>query len=323
MESKNGIFLHFRAMTSSFLISLLVIFCVSALGGLIPMVVRMTHRRMQIALSLVSGVLVGISIFDLWPHSMGGFLASGLDVHASMQHVAWWTIGGFLSLFLLERFVCFHHHEVAGESCGHEHNTRWGGAMAGLCIHALLAGLALGAASHSTAALLGITIAIALHKPFDSLTLGTLLTADGRSVPLRHGVNLAYAFVTPIGALLGLWLGEMSGGATAGALAFATGMLFCIALSDLLPELQFHRHDRVVLTLALMAGLAISWSVTSLVDHEHHEQHEQHEDHEDHADEAVGHDEEHSSLISPGMGLGHGAMFVLADPDILCSLKNT
>lgn len=41
---------------------------------------------------------------------------------------------------------------------------------------------------------------------------------------------------------------------TAVALSFSAGTFLCIALSDLLPELQFHSHDRFKLSVALLAG---------------------------------------------------------------------
>jgi zinc and cadmium transporter len=44
---------------------------------------------------------------------------------------------------------------------------------------------------------------------------------------------------------------------TAGALAFSAGTFLCIALSDLLPELQFHSHDRFKLSAALLGGFAL------------------------------------------------------------------
>ncbi len=44
---------------------------------------------------------------------------------------------------------------------------------------------------------------------------------------------------------------------TSGALAFSAGTFLCIALSDLLPELQFHSHDRLKLSIALLAGFAL------------------------------------------------------------------
>jgi hypothetical protein len=44
------------------------------------------------------------------------------------------------------------------------------------------------------------------------------------------------------------------------ALAFSAGTFLCISLSDLLPELQFHHHDRVNLSAALLLGLAVAWA---------------------------------------------------------------
>jgi zinc and cadmium transporter len=42
------------------------------------------------------------------------------------------------------------------------------------------------------------------------------------------------------------------------ALAFCAGSFLCIASADLLPELQFHSHDRFKLSAALIAGLAVA-----------------------------------------------------------------
>ena len=49
-----------------------------------------------------------------------------------------------------------------------------------------------------------------------------------------------------------------------GALAFCAGTFLCIACADLLPELQFHSHDRLKLSLALTAGLGVASSSASL-----------------------------------------------------------
>ena len=46
------------------------------------------------------------------------------------------------------------------------------------------------------------------------------------------------------------------------ALAFSAGTFLCISLSDVLPELQFHRHDRFKLSLALLLGIALSWGIS-------------------------------------------------------------
>ena len=93
------------------------------------------------------------------------------------------------------------------------------------------------------------------------------LEAGGRPYRVRllgahHAVNALFALVVPIGAAM-LWLGVSQNGAEIlpYALAFSAGTFICIATSDLLPELQFHRHDRVGLSAALLVGLALAASI--------------------------------------------------------------
>ena len=45
------------------------------------------------------------------------------------------------------------------------------------------------------------------------------------------------------------------------ALAFSAGVFISIALSDLLPEVQFHSHDRLKLSAALLAGALVAWGI--------------------------------------------------------------
>ena len=46
--------------------------------------------------------------------------------------------------------------------------------------------------------------------------------------------------------------------------ARAAGAFLCIAAADLLPEVPFHSHDRVLLTTALAVGLAVAWGITAI-----------------------------------------------------------
>jgi zinc and cadmium transporter len=104
------------------------------------------------------------------------------------------------------------------------------------------------------------------------MTLGTLLVMGGRSVAMRHIVNVLFALLIPVGALAfhaGLVgaASDPADGMDSGAsllslaLAFSAGTFLCIAMSDLLPELQFHQHDRLKLSAALVLGLTIAWGV--------------------------------------------------------------
>jgi zinc and cadmium transporter len=55
------------------------------------------------------------------------------------------------------------------------------------------------------------------------------------------------------------------------ALAFSAGTFLLIALSDLLPEVQFHRHDRVPLVLALLIGIVLMGGIAMLEPQKHEE----------------------------------------------------
>ena len=303
-------------------------------GGALATVLKLGHRRLQISLSLVSGVMLGVGLLHLLPHAVmlalepalegnasAGENAHGL-MHSKLDGVMLAVLVGFALMFLLERLFHYHQHEPLADShehdacCdGHHHspkvqngrakssqdapvrNLSWIGAAIGMSLHSLLEGVALAAAvlagSHgeSTGAIagLGTFLVIVLHKPFDSMTVLTLARASGRPKSHAHLINILFSLVVPVGAIA-FMLGAQGHESTVlpYALAFAAGTFICIASSDLLPELQFHRHDRVALSVALLCGLAISIAIARVESHyaqsaHSHELHESHESHEGHA----------------------------------------
>ncbi len=144
----------------------------------------------------------------------------------------------------------------------------WSATTIGMAFHSLLRGVALAAAvaaeagGHSGLVGLGTALVIILHKPFDAMTVSTLMAASGCSRFSRHVLNGLFALATPLGAIL-FYAGasQFFGSNPAflgGALAFCAGTFLCIACADLLPELQFHSHDRLKLSLALANGLAVA-----------------------------------------------------------------
>jgi len=90
---------------------------------------------------------------------------------------------------------------------------------------------------------------------------------------------LAFALVTPLGALLfsvgADHLAHSHPSWEGVALAFCAGTFLCIACADWLSELQFHSHDRVKLSLALLAGIAVALLIArfghATHDHPHNE----------------------------------------------------
>ena len=262
----------------------LLILGASIAGGMIPVWFRLTHRGMELAVSFVAGVMLGVGLLHMLPHALDQVRANSAEPTGNVVDVMLWLLLGLLTMFFIERFFCFHHHGVDddqiacehdhahGEGHRHGHDITWSGAALGLTLHSIIAGVALAASvahGHDELKLagLGTFLVILLHKPFDSMTIGTLMARGGWSLSARHVVNGLFSLAIPLGAAIfyvGLW-GESEGGAMLGyVLAFTAGTFMCISLSDLLPELQFHDHDRVLLSVSLLLGLALAYGVCQL-----------------------------------------------------------
>ena len=294
----------------------LLVMASSLLGGVLPALLRITHTRMQLTMSFVGGLMLGVAVVHLLPHSilmMRDGNAFRLD--SSM----FWMLVGLLLMFLLIRFFHVHQHGQGEQLHGprhmhgahrapaqphadhsrhdhdhdhdhtehsHEHGPErhvlppgrakltWMAMALGLTLHTLFDGIALGSAvavdfatsPRTWLAGLSAFTAIVLHKPLDALALTAVMTASGSQRGLQLAVNLGYACMCPIGVVLVYGLREtlpideqqMIVGA---ALAFSAGVFICIALADVLPEVSFHSHDRLALTVALILGVMVAYVI--------------------------------------------------------------
>ena len=122
----------------------------------------------------------------------------------------------------------------------------------------------------------GVFAAIVLHKPLDAMSITSLMVASGWSLRSRWLVNTVFALMCPLGALLFFWGVEQinvdQGLLVGAALAFSAGVFLCISLSDLLPEVQFHKHDSAKLTLALLLGITLAYAIGFLEPEHAHQQ---------------------------------------------------
>jgi len=258
----------------------LAIYCLlvalaSLAGGWILLAVRLTHLRLQIAGSFVAGLMLSMALLHFVPHAVH----ENHSIGQTMQ----WVLSGFLAIFLLQRFFPYHHHDVSDEaperrgtkpdetptlaeqSASH---LSWIATTIGMTLHSLVGGMALAAAVSADAGGLsgwmglGTALVIILHKPFDALAVSTVMTAGRCPIASRHLINTLFAFVTPLGAVL-FYMGVSRYAAgnpkiLGDALAFCAGTFLCIAGGGILPEMQFHAHDRIKLSFALLAGVAVA-----------------------------------------------------------------
>jgi len=257
------------------------LFALSLLGSSLPRRFQMTHTRTQMVLSLVSGLMLGVALLHLIPHSYAAV--------ERIDSVMIWTLAGLVFMLLLLRWFHFHQHDfggaaadcdlASGDSHNHAHahdhahppdqSLGAAGLFAGLCVHTVVDGLALGAVLVSASAGVGLAgagvfLAILLHKPLDALSIETVMAATGSTPAARKLACWVFALLCPLvlwlfyfGAApylaLDLWLPA--------TLAFSAGAFICIALGDLLPEVQFHSHDRVRLTLLFLLGIGLAMTL--------------------------------------------------------------
>lgn len=193
-----------------------------------------------------------------------------------------------------------------GHGHGAAHELSWLGVAIGLSVHTLIDGLALGASMQADAghgalwSLFGLQtfLAILLHKPLDAVSITSLMAAGGWSLRARFLVNAGFALMCPLGAVA-FALGLQSAGAGQGtvvgcALAFSAGTFLCISLGDLLPEMEFHDHHRVPLSLLLLGGIGLAWAIEQTHEHEHGHDH------------AAAHGRAHGATQGPAAQGDHG-----------------
>ena len=225
--------------------------------------------------------MLGVALLHLIPHSYAAV--------ESIDSVMIWTLAGLVFMLLLLRWFQFHQHDFGaaaadcelstGDSHDHAHahdhahppDQSMGavGLFVGLCVHTIVDGLALGAVLMSASAGVGLAgagvfLAILLHKPLDALSIETVMAATGSKPAARRLAGWVFALLCPLvlclfyfGAApylaLDRWLPA--------TLAFSAGAFICIALGDLLPEVQFHSHDRVRMTLLFILGIGLAMAL--------------------------------------------------------------
>src|SRR6266404_6257972 len=133
-----------------------MILLASLAGGWLPLMVRLTHTRLQVATSFVAGLMLGVGVLHLAPHAWEQFHSADLTMR--------WLLGGFLTMFFVQRYLHFHHHDVPEDApethehgagrdfCSHQHSAAdesgemtladksaghlsWIGAALGLTLH--------------------------------------------------------------------------------------------------------------------------------------------------------------------------------------------
>jgi zinc and cadmium transporter len=287
----------------------LLVALASLAGGTLPALLRLTHTRMQLIMSFVGGLVLAVALLHMLPHAA---VETG-----SVDRAVWAALAGLLTMFFLIRTfhvhqhgpvdapaashcdhdhphdACDHHdYPVDGDHCPtHRHRYSWIGLFVGLTLHTLMDGIAIAAsvtaeARHPEAAGmlgLGTFLAVLLHKPLDAMSITSVMAASGWSKKSLQMANVGFATASVAGAIafcLGVQQFVEHQHTVVGlALGFSAGVFLCIALADILPEVQFHAHDRMKLSTALILGVLFA-SALGFFESPHQHGHEQECEHE-------------------------------------------
>jgi len=285
------------------LVYCLLIVAASMLGGALPSWIRLTHGRMQTIISFVAGLMLGVGLWHMLPHAVVEL--GSLDRALSWTMIGLLSMFFMIRLFHFHQHEMASDAEHSNDAHDHgphdheheHHDTprhdhgpgdglhsggrlSWIGIAVGLALHTLIDGVALAAAVAAEAGERDVTLigfgtflAIVLHKPLDALSITSLMALGGWSRRARNLVNAGFSLMVPVGALVfmlsvGSLVGDQQSALVGCALAFSAGVFMCISLTDLLPELQFHSHDRIKLSVSLLLGVLLSGAI-GLVEGEH------------------------------------------------------
>lgn len=252
----------------------LAIALVSILGGIVPNLIKLTHTGTQIFMSCVAGFLIGVSFLHIIPYGLEHL--QEFYPNTAIHLCVTWVVLGIAVMYCVMRFSNFHQHENDSKFTNSTTNSKltWIGVLIGMTLHTMVEGFALGTSiesdrssfAMSSTLSIAIFLAILVHKPLDALTVIGVMKVSGLSTSRRWVVNGVFAAICPIMTFLTMFalykFGEVIEHAIGVILSAVAGALLCVAMSDLLPEAQCHRHDIGKMLVAFLFGLLIAFLLT-------------------------------------------------------------
>lgn len=212
-----------------------------------------THQQSLLLVSFAAGVLLSTAFFDLLPEA---------GINLSLPGV----LAGIVFLFLLEKFLWYHHHDEEHE--GHKRTPML--ITVGDTVHNFIDGVVI-AGTFMVAPATGIVtaLAVAAHEiPHEMADFGILLS-KGWARKKVILINLLSAGTSLVGAVLMYYWGGRINGILPVLLSFSGGMFIYLACSDLIPELHHGHKEKKSETLMQLVvfgvGIAVVWVLIMLL----------------------------------------------------------
>ncbi|WP_219462546.1 ZIP family metal transporter [Nonomuraea rhizosphaerae] len=236
----------------------LAAFLMTLLGGLVADRVK---KRRHLVLGAAAGVMLGVVAFDLLPEALSPDAATlgGVPVPMLMLALA------FLGIHVAERSMAMHDaHE--GDYASHRHTHAGVGlvAGAGLVVHSLLDGAAIGAAFQSDSTLaVAVAIGVIAHDFTDGFNTYTITSLYGNARRRALTLLVLDALAPVTGATLTTLI-TIPEGVLEAYLGLFSGFLLYLATADILPEAHAANRATAPTLVATVAGAAFMWAVIAL-----------------------------------------------------------
>jgi ZIP family zinc transporter/zinc and cadmium transporter len=211
-------------------------------GGLVLVKAEGVQRYLRYFVALGAGFLMATALIEMTPESL----------KLSPQLGPILIMAGYCVVHLLEHTISTHFH-FGEETHGGEIVSKHTGnaVMAGLSVHALFDGVAIGS-GFVVSRWLGVLIflAILLHKAPEGFTMASVMLASGRSRTMALYSAVALAAAT----LLGVLIIELVPSWLPYGLPISAGVALYVAATDLVPEVN--REPGIRMALVFFAGVA-------------------------------------------------------------------
>jgi ZIP family zinc transporter/zinc and cadmium transporter len=212
-------------------------------GGLVLVRAKGVERYLRYFVALGAGFLMATAVVEMMPESLR------LNPNSPLGPIL--IMAGYCVVHLLEHTINAHFH-FGEETHPGEFVSRHTGnsVMAGLSLHALFDGVAIGS-GFLVSGWLGwlIFLAILLHKAPEGFTMASVMLASGRSRSTALYSAIALAAATMAGVLvielIPSWLPY--------GLPISAGVAFYVAATDLVPEVN--REPGIRMALVFFAGV--------------------------------------------------------------------
>ena len=236
------------------ILSVILVSLVSILST-IPLFIqkKISDKTLLFLLSISVGVLLSTVFIH--------FLPEIVSQEYNLK-IALYILLGFLLMFILEKFIHYHHNKKCESSdCGHSHAYHLAPVnLIGDGIHNFIDGLVI-AGSYAVNVVVGVTatLSIIFHEIPQELADFGILLYSGFSKKKALMFNFLSALTSILGVIVGFLLLTKLSGFIYFVIPFAAGNFIYIAASNLLPQL--HRRcnlkDTFVHFFAIVLGIFI------------------------------------------------------------------